>query len=63
MRPHRAITNRAPKRVKAIGRQSGGVAAAEAGVPLPTVAAVLGDTPLAATAIRTTAIGARHASS
>ena len=39
-------------------RHSYGVAAVTAGVPLPTVAAVLGHASLATTAIYTTAIGA-----
>ena len=39
-------------------RHSFGVAAVTAGVPLPTVAAVLGHADLSTTAIYTTAIGA-----
>ena len=39
-------------------RHSSGVAAVVAGVPLPTVAAVLGHASLTTTAISTTAIGA-----
>ena len=41
-------------------RHSWGVAAVTAGVPLPTVAAVLGHADLSTTAIYTTAIGAEH---
>ena len=40
-------------------RHSYGVAAVTAGVPLPTIAAVLGDASLSTTAIYTTAIGAQ----
>ena len=41
-------------------RHSFGVAAVTAGVPLPTIAAVLGHADLSTTAIYTTAIGAEH---
>jgi len=41
-------------------RHSFGVAAVTAGVPLPTVAAVLGHADLSTTAIYTTAIGAEE---
>ena len=41
-------------------RHSWGVAAVTAGVPLPTIAAVLGHADLSTTAIYATAIGAEH---
>ena len=41
-------------------RHSWGVAAVTAGVPLPTIAAVLGHADLSTTAIYATAVGAEH---